>query len=196
MMYAYVRVSSKEQNWDRQFKAVKDYCPLLGEKNIFADKQSGKSFKRPAYEKMKSVLCVGDEVIVKELDRLGRNKEAIKAELQWFKFHGITVRILDVPTTLIDFKDQGWVADMVNNVLIEVMGAVAEQERIKIRQRQKEGIAAAKAKGKTWGHFRNIPDEFASVVKQVDDGWISVTEAVKKLNISRQTWYNWKKECG
>lgn len=194
MIYAYVRVSTREQNLDRQIEAIKGYCPKLKKGNIFADKQSGKSFKRPAYESMKAALASGDEIIVKELDRLGRNKEAVKAELQHFKDNGITVRILDVPTTLIDFKDQGWVADMVNNVLIEVMGAVAEQERNKINKRQAEGIAAARAKGKRWGRFRVIPDGFAEIVKQVDDGALSVVDAVEQLGISRRTWYNWKEE--
>lgn len=87
-------------------------------------------------------MVPGDEILVEELDRFGRNKAEIKAELEWFKEHGIIVRVFDVPTTLMDFHGQDWIGEMVNNILIEVMGAMAEQERKKIRKRQAEGIAA------------------------------------------------------
>ena len=90
-------------------------------------------------------------MIIKELDRLGRNKDAVKEEMKWFKDNGIAVRILDVPSTLIDFQGQDWIADMVNNIIIEVLAAMAEQERLKIKKRQKEGIAIAKAKGVRFG---------------------------------------------
>ena len=109
MIYAYIRVSSQDQNLDRQLEAVKAYRPELKGENIFADKQSGKNFEREAYQELKTVLQPGDEIIIKELDRLGRNKEAIKDELKWFKENGITVRILDVPSTLIDFQGQDWI---------------------------------------------------------------------------------------
>lgn len=136
MKYAYLRVSSTDQSLSRQIDAVKKFAPDLKDERIFYDKQSGKNFDRAEYQKLKSVVSKGDEVIIMELDRLGRDKDGIKSELQWFKENGVIVRILDVPTTLIDFQGQDWIADMVNNVIIEVMGAVAEQERLKIRKRQ------------------------------------------------------------
>ena len=142
MLYAHIRVSSKDQNFARQIVAVKEYRPELLDENIYSDKQSGKNFERTEYLKLKSVIKAGDELIIKELDRLGRNKEEIKNELKWFKDHGVIVRILNVPTTLIEFQGQEWIFEMINNILIEVMGAVAEEERKKILERQKEGIAA------------------------------------------------------
>ena len=123
MRYFYARVSSKDQNLERQLKAARSYTDRID--RVFSDKQSGKNFERTAYQEMKSLLVAGDEVIVKELDRLGRNKELIKDELRWFKENGITVRILDIPTTLLDFGNQDWVRDMVTNILVEVLAAVA-----------------------------------------------------------------------
>ena len=124
----YGRVSTKEQNLERQLVVARQYKNIPVE-NVYCDKQSGKNFDRTEYQKLKSVVKSGDEVIVKELDRLGRNKDEIKAEIAWFKDNGVTLRILDVPTTLIDFQGQEWIRDMVNNILIEVLGAMAEQER-------------------------------------------------------------------
>jgi DNA invertase Pin-like site-specific DNA recombinase len=127
--YFYARVSSKDQNLERQLEAARSYTDRID--RVFSGKQSGKNFERTAYKEMKSLLAAGDEVIMKELDRLGRNKELIKDELRWFKENGITVRILDIPTTLLDFGNQDWVRDMVTNILVEVLAAMAEQEREK-----------------------------------------------------------------
>ena len=139
MIYFYARVSSKDQNLARQLEAAKAYKNI---DEVFCDKQSGKNFDRAEYLRLKSVVVSGDEVVVKELDRLGRDKEGIKEEIRWFKEHGVILRILDVPTTLIDFQGQDWIADMVNNILIEVLGAIAQQEREKTHKRQREGIDA------------------------------------------------------
>ena len=198
MIYAYLRVSTKDQNLERQIVAVKAYCPSLLDQNIFCDKQSGKNFARVEYLKLKALLVAGDELIIKELDRLGRNKEEIKKELSWFKEHKIIVRILNVPTTLIDFQGQEWIFDMVNNILIEVMGAVAEEERKKILERQKEGIEAmpvvdgkkVSAKtGRPMGNPGKDLSEFEKFFKKVKKGELSVTEGCRQLGISRTHWY-------
>ena len=189
MTYAYARVSDAYQNLDRQFEALKAYRSDLKDENIFSDKQSGKNFEREAYQKLKSVLRKGDELIIKELDRLGRNKEAVKEELKWFKDHGITVRILDVPSTLIDFQGQDWIAEMVNNIIIEVLAAMAEQERLKIKQRQEEGIAIAKAKGVRFGRPKKEIPAFEKFLKKQKEGSITITQACKELGISRTQWY-------
>lgn len=189
MIYAYLRVSSMDQNLDRQLEAVRNYRPELKDENIFADKQSGKNFEREAYQELKTVLQPGDEIIIKELDRLGRNKEAIKDELKWFKENGITVRILDVPSTLIDFQGQDWIGEMVNNIIVEVLAAMAEQERIKIRKRQKEGIAIAKAKGVEFGRPKKELPEFEKILKKQKEGSITITKACEMLGISRTQWY-------
>ena len=196
----YDLVSAKDQSLARQLAALKAYAPDLDDDHIFTDKQSGKNFNRKQYIKLKSILLPGDEVLVEELDRLGRNKEEIKAELEWFKAHGVIVRVFDIPTTLIDFQGQDWVADMVNNILIEVLGAVAEQERKKIRKRQAEGIKAMpvvngrRVSAKTGRGFgrpaRELDmDEFKGLLQKQREGLITVRDACRQLGISRPTWY-------
>ena len=98
--YFYARVSSEKQNLDRQIESARMYKEI---DEIFKDKQSGKDFNRDDYQRMKKVLQPGDEVVIHSLDRLGRNKEMIKEELAWLKAHGVTVRVLDVPTTMIEY---------------------------------------------------------------------------------------------
>ena len=202
MIYFYARVSTKGQNTDRQLEAAKEY-PNVDE--VFVDKQSGKNFNRPEYERLKAKVVKGDEVIVKELDRLGRNKDGVKAELEWFKEHGVLVRILDIPTTLMVFPEgQSWVLEMVNNVLIEVMGSIAEQEREKILKRQEEGIAAmpvvdgkkySTKKGCFYGRKAiDVGDDFEKFLKKQKDGQLTVSQCCAALSISRSTWYAKAKE--
>ena len=156
---------------------------------------------------MKQVVQSGDEVIVKEFDRFGRNKEEMKRELEWFKQKGVIVRILDIPTTLIDFKDQTWVLEMVNNILIEVLGAVAEQERKKTKQRQAEGIAAMpvvdgkKVSLKTGNGFGRPKTEidpvaFEKFAQKQKDGEMTVDDCCRELGISRSTWYDRIRKAG
>ncbi len=203
MIYFYARVSTKGQNTDRQLEAAKAYRNV---DEIFVDKQSGKNFDRPEYERLKATVVKGDEVVIKELDRLGRNKDGVKEELEWFKDHGVLVRILDIPTTLMVFPEgQSWVLEMVNNVLIEVMGSIAEQEREKILKRQKEGIAAmpvvdgkkySTKKGCAYGRKPvDLGDDFEIFLKKQKDGEMTVAECCKALGIGRSTWYDRAKEA-
>ena len=149
--YYYARVSSKEQNLDRQISAFK----ALGaaDREIITDKESGKDLERVGYQALKNALLRrGDTLVVKSLDRLSRNKADIHNELRYFKENGIRLKVIDLPTTMMDLPEgQEWVFDMVNNILIEVLGTIAEQERETIRKRQAEGIEVAKAKGKKFG---------------------------------------------
>lgn len=201
MIYFYARVSSKDQNLARQLDVAKAYKNI---DKVFCDKQSGKNFDRVEYTKLKETVVKGDEVIIKELDRLGRNKEGIKEEIKWFKEQGVLLRILDVPTTLIDFDGQDWIGEMVNNILIEVMGAMAQQEREKTEKRREEGIAAmpivngkrvSTKTGREYGRpAKQISDSFQKFLKKQKDGELSVTECCKALGISRATWYNRLKE--
>lgn len=156
--FGYARVSSSHQNTDRQLDALLEYG--IDERNIIVDKQSGKDFNRVGYQSLKeNLLRSGDTLVVKELDRLGRNKQMIKEELEWFKAHEIRVKILNVPTSLIEVDNQGWVLEMVSNILIEVMSSIAEEERLKNHQRQSEGIASARERGVVFGRpVINIPD--------------------------------------
>lgn len=203
MRYFYGRVSSKDQNLARQLEAAKAYKDI---DKVFCDKQSGKNFERKKYQKLKSVVVLGDEVIIKELDRLGRNKEGIKEEIKWFKEHGVILRILDVPTTLIDFNGQDWIGDMVNNILIEVMGAMAQQEREKTEKRREEGIAAmpivngkrvSTKTGRAYGRQPiEIEDDVLDILyRKQQSGKITVKECCEELGISRATWYNLVREA-
>lgn len=198
------RVSSKDQNLARQLKVAREKFDIPDdEDHVFCDKVSGKNFNRPRYQALKEIVQPGDEVIVKEFDRFGRNKEEMKRELEWFKDHGVIVRILDIPTTLIDFKDQTWVLEMVNNILIEVLGSIAEQERNKNHQRQQEGIAAmpivdgrrVSAKtGRPAGRPEKHPADFQKFLEKQKGGFISVDAACTKMGISRSQWYSLKRE--
>ena len=197
MIYFYARVSTKDQNLARQLEEAKAYKNI---DEVFCDKASGKNFNRPEYERLKSIIQEGDEVIVKEMDRLGRNKEAVKNEIKWFKDNGIILRILELPTTLIDFNGQEWIADMINNMLIEVLSSIAEQELKKITKRREEGIAAMAIEngkrvslktGNTIGRpLIEITDSFQKFLKKQKEGEMSVIECCKELGISRATWYN------
>ena len=202
MIYFYARVSTKGQNTDRQLEVAKNY-PNVDE--IFVDKQSGKNFKRPEYERMKTKVVKGDEVVVKEMDRLGRNKEGLVEELKWFKDRGVIVRILNIPTTLVEFPaGQEWVLEMVNNILIEVMSTIAQQELEKITLRREEGIAAmpvingkkfSTKKDRFYGRKAiDLGDDFEKLLKKQKDGLMTVDECCKALAIGRTTWYARAKE--
>lgn len=148
--FYYARVSSCEQNLDRQLEAF----AKLGadEREIVTDKESGRNLDRPGYQALKTtMLRPGDTLVVKSLDRLSRNKADIKTELQFFKENSIRLKVIDLPTTMMELpKGQEWVFEMVNNILIEVLGTIAEQERETIRRRQREGIDIAKSKGEAY----------------------------------------------
>ena len=202
MIYFYARVSTKGQNTDRQLEAARNY-PNVDE--IFVDKQSGKDFNRPEYERLRAKVTAGDEVVIKSLDRLGRNKDGLVKELTWFKENGIIVRILDLPTTLVEFPvGQEWVLNMVNNILIEVMSSIAQQERDLILERQKEGIAAmpvidgkkySTKKGCTYGRKPvEMGEDFEKFFKKQKDGLMTVKECCEALGIGRSTWYAKAKE--
>lgn len=188
--YYYARVSSKEQNLDRQLAAF----TALGasERDIITDKQSGKDTNRPGYQALKTtMLRSGDTLVIKSLDRLSRSKADIKAELQYFKDNNIRVKVLDLPTTLTDYpKGQEWVFDMVNNILIEVLGSIAESERQTIRQRQAEGIAAAKAKGKKLGRPAiEFPSNWKEIYALWKDGGITAKKAMEQTGLKRNSFY-------
>ncbi|RMC93029.1 recombinase family protein [Clostridium autoethanogenum] len=196
MIFGYVRVSSKDQNEERQIKALIDYCKALKSQNIYIDKQSGKDFNRSSYQELKKRLREGDTLIIKELDRLGRNKEMIKEELKYFKDNKIRIKILNIPTTLVELPENNeWVFEMINNILVEVLAAIAEEERNKIRIRQAEGIAIAKTKGKYKGRPQSqLPKDFEKLYKQWKDNGINATQFTKLLGLkSRTTLYKYIK---
>ena len=188
--FGYARVSTREQNEDRQIEALTDFG--VSKDNIIVDKCSGKDTEREGYQYLKKqILRSGDTLVIKELDRLSRNKADVKRELEFFKKKGIHIRILDIPTTLTEFPaEQMWVMDMINAILIEVLGSIAENERNKIRSRQREGIAAAKKKNVRFGRPAvDKPENWEQVMNQISAKQITVSQAIHQLNISRSSFY-------
>lgn len=188
--YGYARVSTKEQHLDRQIKALLD-CGVA-ERDIVTDKASGASLERDGYMALKNtMLREGDTLVIKSLDRLSRNKEHIKQELEYFKSRYIRVRVIDLPTTMLELPEgQEWVFEMINNILIEVLASIAEQERLTIRQRQAEGIAAAKEKGKHMGRpASSYPPNWDEIYQQWKAGKMTAVAAMKELGLKRGTFY-------
>ena len=188
--FYYARVSSKDQNLDRQIAAFKELGAMDWE--IITDKESGKDFDREGYQYLKKqLLRRGDTLVVKSLDRLSRNKADIYDELRYFKEHGIRIKVIDIPTTMIDFPvGQEWVFEMANNVLIEVLGTIAEQERETTRKRQAEGIAAAKAKGKHLGRpALKFPANWNEVYAKWKAKEISAKKAMEMTGLKRTSFY-------
>ena len=188
--FYYARVSSKDQNLDRQLATFK----ALGadERDIITDKESGKDFNRAGYQALKNgMLRQGDTLIIKSLDRLSRNKRDIKTELEWFKDNNIRLKVIDLPTTMMDLPEgQEWVFEMVNNILIEVLGTIAEQERATIKSRQAEGINTAKAKGVKFGRPSTpLPDNFHEVHQAWRSKKIPLREAALACGMPEGTFY-------
>lgn len=195
--YYYARVSSKEQNLDRQLATFASLG--ASEREIITDKQSGKDLDRPGYMALKTaMLRSGDTLVIKSLDRLSRSKADIKNELQYFKENNIRVKVLDLPTTLMELPEgQEWVFEMVNNILIEVLGAIAENERRTIKQRQAEGIAAAKAKGKKLGRPPvTYPENWKEVYSLWKAGTITAKTAMEQTGLKRNSFYKLARRMG
>ena len=191
-VFYYARVSSREQNLDRQIEAFKN----LGadEREIICDKESGKDLERRGYQALKNaMLRSGDTLVVKSLDRLSRNKSDIKNELQYFKDHNIRVKVIDLPTTMMELPPgQEWVFDMVNNILIEVLGTIAEQERLTIRARQREGIDSAKKRNKHLGRPKTVkPENWEDVYTKWRNGEITARDAMRQLGVGKNVFYRW-----
>lgn len=188
--FGYARVSSREQNTDRQVEALIRFG--VPEENIIIDKASGKDTEREGYRYLKhQLLRSGDALVVKELDRLSRNKADIKRELEQFKEQGIRVKILDLPTTLTDFPpEQQWIQEMVTAILIEVLGSIAENERMTIRSRQKEGIEAARKRNVRFGRPpAQLPDGWREIMAAVQRGEMRPVDAMRMLGLSRSSFY-------
>lgn len=202
----YARVSSKDQNLARQVEFFKSLG--ASDDQIIVDKKSGKDFDREGYLALKSVMGLrsGDTLVVKELDRLGRNKEAIKEELEYWRSKGVRVQVCDIPTTMQDFPEQqAWVQEMINNIIIEVYSTIAEQERLKIKQRREEGMAAMpiNADGKKYSLRTGKPTgrpktEFPPDWKRFYDEWklgkITAKSCMNSLGLKRSTFYAMVKE--
>lgn len=185
-IFGYIRVSSRDQNEDRQLIALKELA--IPEKNIFIDKQSGKDFKRPQYRKMVRRVKKDDLLYIKSIDRLGRNYAEILE--QWrilTKDKGIDIVVLDMP--LLDTRrGKDLMGTFLSDIVLQVLSFVAENERTNIRQRQAEGIAAAKARGVRFGRPPSaLPDNFHDVYQRWKNGKITGTAAAKECNMPLST---------
>lgn len=185
-LYGYIRVSTREQNEDRQILALKELS--IPEKNLFIDKQSGKDFERPQYRKMVRKLKKDDLLYIKSIDRLGRNYSEILE--QWrilTKEKGIDIVVLDMP--LLDTRrGKDLMGTFLSDIVLQVLSFVAENERTNIRQRQTEGIAAAKARGVRFGRPpRPLPDNFHAVYQRWRAGKITGTAAAKECGMPLAT---------
>ena len=185
-VFGYIRVSSRDQNEDRQLIALKKL--EISEKNIFIDKQSGKYFKRPQYRKMVRKFKKDDLLYIKSIDRLGRNYAEILE--QWrilTKDKGIDIVVLDMP--LLDTRrGKDLMGTFLSDIVLQVLSFVAENERTNIRQRQAEGIAAAKARGVRFGRPPSVlPDNFHEVYQRWKNGKITGTAAAKECNMPLST---------
>ena len=192
MNYGYARVSTREQNEDRQVIALREFG--LTDREIYVDKQSGKDFDRPQYRRLIRRLRAGDALIVKSIDRLGRNYDEILE--QWriiTKEKGADVVVLDMP--LLDTRaSRDLTGTLIADIVLQLLSYVAQTEREMIRQRQAEGIAAAKARGVRFGRPRKEPPPtYPDVYARWERGEISARTAAKLLNISPQTFLTWSK---
>ena len=194
MEYAYIRVSTKEQHIDRQVFALQAFH--ISPQNIYCDHQSGKNFDRPAYKKLLKCLKPGDLLIIKSIDRLGRNYNDILIQWQYItKKLKADIVVLDME--LLDTREKsGTLAGtLIADLVLQILAYVAQTEREFIHQRQAEGIAAAKAKGKKLGRTPVImPKEFQSLCELCRKGELSTREASKQMGISYTTFYRRYKE--
>ena len=190
--YGYIRVSTKEQNEDRQVDALKAY--EISQKNVFMDKQSGKDFERPAYQQLIRKLKKGDVLIIKSIDRLGRNYDEIIE--QWrviTKQVDADIVVIDMP--LLDTRvGKDLTGKFVADLVLQILSYVAQTEREAIRQRQAEGIAAAKARGVKFGRPRiPLPSDFHVVSELYRRQMITSRESARMLSVSQDTFLRWNK---
>ena len=191
--YAYIRVSSKDQNEDRQILALKSYT--IPKENYYIDKMSGKNFNRPAYQALLKQLRPGDILYIHSIDRLGRNYEEIIEQWKCLtKNVGVDLIVLDMPllnTTL----SKDLLGTFISDLVLQLLSFVAENERNMIKRRQAEGIEAAKLRGVRFG-APSIPkpDDLHEIFDGYQNKSITAKKAAKQLNISVSTFYRWLKE--
>lgn len=192
-VYGYARVSSTEQHLDRQLEALSAYG--IEDRHIITDKGSGKDFSRPGYQTLKSqLLRSGDVLVIKELDRLGRNYEHIKSEWQDLRQLGVDIIVIDMPVlSTADKSDLE--KSLIANIVFELLAYTAEKERVKTLSRQAEGIAVAQIKGVKFGRPKvQVPANFDDEVRKWKSGEQTATETMAVLGLKRTTFYRLVKE--
>ena len=194
-IYGYARVSTKDQNLDRQLIALREFG--IDDRDIIREKASGKSLNREAYQTLRNqLLREGDTLVIVALDRLSRNKLHIKQELEYYRGRNIRVMVLDMPTTLCQVNEgQEWIIEMINAILVEVLASLAEQERVKTLTRQAEGIEAAKLQGKHLGRPKmKIPEGWEEIYTRWKANEITAVEAMKRSGLKKSTFYKLVKQ--
>ena len=191
--FGYCRVSSTDQKEDRQLEAMLELG--INERDIFVDKCSGKNFDRPQYQALKIQLREGDVLVIKSIDRLGRNYKQICEE--WRKITReikANIKVLDMPV-LDTTRTEGLIGDVISDIVLQLLSYVAEQERAFIKQRQAEGIKLAKEKGKRLGKPPiEYPENWDNVYKVWKSGAIKAREAMKQLNLKPTSFYKLAKK--
>ena len=192
-IYGYIRVSSRDQNEDRQLLAIQQLS--IAQENIFIDKQSGKDFQRPQYKKLVRKLKKDDVLYIKSIDRLGRNYAEILE--QWrilTKSKGIDIVVLDMP--LLDTRrGKDLMGTFLSDIVLQVLSFVAENERENIRQRQAEGIAAARARGVRFGRpEKELPDNFEALVQAWEREQLPLSDVLDLCQISQSTFYRRRRD--
>lgn len=190
MTYGYVRVSSRDQNEERQMIAMQEFG--VEKKQIYLDKQSGKDFERPQYQKLLRKLKSGDTLVIKSIDRLGRNYDEIL--VQWraiTKQKKVAIVVLDMP--LLDTRqNRDLTGTLIADIVLQLLSYVAQTEREFIKQRQKEGIAAAKARGVQFGRApMERPAEYDRIKKLWGENKVSAREAGRQLGVTHKTFLRW-----
>lgn len=204
---AYHRTSTKDQHLDRGITELTEYCRSnnikLYKNKVYTDQKTGKNFDRPRYQMLKEeILETGDTLIITELDRLGRNKEATLQELRFFKENNIRVMVLELPTTLIDLSSMEnsmarMMMETINNMMIELYASMAQAEIEKKEKRQREGIEAKKARGEwdDYGRPRVMSlEEFSTHYNLVQQGKKKPFELMKELGMTKPTFYRYKNQ--
>ncbi len=194
MRYGYVRVSTKEQNIDRQMSALS--LENIPQNQIFIDRASGKDFDRTEYQKLLTVLQADDEIVIKSIDRLGRNYDDILEQWQLLtKTKKVHISVLDFPLLNTKNTSDTITGKLISDLVLQVLSYVSQMEREQIKQRQREGIREAKKRGKQFGRPKlNVPPNFYDLAKKHRQKEITVREGAEILGVSKSTFHNWLKK--
>ena len=193
MRYGYVRVSTKEQNIDRQMSALS--IENIPEKHIFIDRASGKDFDRVEYKKLLTILEEGDDLIIKSIDRLGRDYDDILQQWQFItKVKKVHIMVLDFPLLNTRNNTDTITGKLISDLVLQVLSYVSQMEREQIKQRQMEGIREAQKRGKRFGRPQiTIPNEFLVIAERYNQNMLTIREGAKLLGVSKSTFHNWLK---